>query len=80
MVTHFDELMLSWDMTFKDTKGTDCVVGQVWMRRGADAYLLDQVRDRMDFVAHAGRSSGSWPPGGRKRCSSSWRTRRTGRR
>ena len=37
-------------MTFKDTAGTDMVVGQVWMRRGANAYLLDQVRDRMDFV------------------------------
>lgn len=49
-VTHYDELLISWDMTFKDTKGTDLVVGQVWMRRGADAYLLDQVRDRMDFV------------------------------
>jgi hypothetical protein len=24
-------------MTFKDTKGTDKVSGQVWMRRGADA-------------------------------------------
>lgn len=47
----FDELILSWDMTFKDTEGTDFVVGQVWGRRGADAYLLDQVRARMDFPA-----------------------------
>jgi predicted phage terminase large subunit-like protein len=45
-----DELIASWDMTFKDTDGTDFVVGQVWGRRGADAYLLDQVRGRMDFV------------------------------
>jgi predicted phage terminase large subunit-like protein len=37
-------------MTFKDTKGTDLVVGQVWLRRGADAFLLDQVRGRWDFV------------------------------
>lgn len=50
VVTGFDEVMMSWDMTFKDTAGTDMVVGQVWGRRGADAYLLDQVRDRMDFV------------------------------
>lgn len=50
VVTHFDELLISWDMTFKDTAGTDRVAGQVWMRRGADAYLLDQVCDRMDFV------------------------------
>lgn len=37
-------------MTFKDTEGTDYVVDQVWMRRGADAYLLDQVRGRTSFV------------------------------
>lgn len=45
----FDEVIASWDMTFKDTKGTDYVVGGIWARRGADAYLLDLVRDRMDF-------------------------------
>jgi predicted phage terminase large subunit-like protein len=37
-------------MAFKDTSKSDYVVGQVWMRRGADAFLLDQVHDRMDFV------------------------------
>jgi predicted phage terminase large subunit-like protein len=50
IVTHYDDLMISWDMTFKKTKGTDKVSGQVWMRRGADAYLLDRVNRRMDFV------------------------------
>jgi len=50
IVTGFDELMLSWDMTFKGTEGTDRVAGGVWARRGADAFLLDQVCDRMDFV------------------------------
>lgn len=50
IVTHFDEMLMSWDMAFKDTASSDYVVGQVWMRRGADAYLLDQVHDRMDFV------------------------------
>jgi len=44
------ELAQSWDMSFKDTKGSDYVVGQVWMRRGIDAYLLDQVRDRLSFT------------------------------
>lgn len=48
-VTGFDELLTSWDLTFKDTDKTDYVVGQVWGRRGVDAYLLDQVRARMDF-------------------------------
>jgi predicted phage terminase large subunit-like protein len=50
-VTGFDDLLISWDMTFKGTEGTDKVAGQVWMRRRADAYLLDQVHGRMDFVA-----------------------------
>ena len=45
----FDQIIQSWDMAFKDTKGTDYVVGQVWGLRGANAYLLDQVRDRLDF-------------------------------
>jgi predicted phage terminase large subunit-like protein len=47
----FDEQLLSWDMTFKDTKGTDYVVGQPWGRKGADKFLLDQVRARLDFPA-----------------------------
>lgn len=47
---HYDAILASWDMTFKDTKGTDLVVGQVWMRKGAEAFLLDQVRGRWDFV------------------------------
>jgi predicted phage terminase large subunit-like protein len=46
-----DEIIQSWDMTFKDTKGSDYVVGQVWARFGAEAHLLDQVRDRLDFPA-----------------------------
>lgn len=47
----FDEVIQSWDMAFKDTKSSDYVVGQVWGRIGAEKYLLDQVRDRMDFPA-----------------------------
>lgn len=43
------ELVQSWDLTFKDTKGSDYVVGQVWLRVGIHAYLLDQVRERMNF-------------------------------
>ncbi|WP_191564932.1 phage terminase large subunit [Janibacter melonis] len=44
------ELVQSWDFTFKDTKASDYVVGQVWMRRGPDVYLLDQVRRRAGFT------------------------------
>jgi predicted phage terminase large subunit-like protein len=45
-----DELLISWDMAFKDLDSSDYVVGQVWARRGTHAYLLDQVRRRMSFV------------------------------
>jgi predicted phage terminase large subunit-like protein len=45
----FDVVLQSWDMAFKDTKDVDYVVGQVWARRGSHAFLLDQVRDRLDF-------------------------------
>ena len=47
----FDSLWQSWDFTFKDTKTSDFVVGQVWGRYKADYYLLWQVRDRMDFTS-----------------------------
>ncbi|UOQ43363.1 phage terminase large subunit [Halobacillus salinarum] len=46
---HFDEIIQSWDMTFKDSKASDYVVGQVWGKKGADRYLLDQVRGRLSF-------------------------------
>lgn len=46
---HFDEVIQSWDMTFKDTQGSDFVVGQVWGRVEANRYLLDQIRARLDF-------------------------------
>lgn len=64
IVTHADEILASWDMTFKDTASSDYVVGQVWMRRGAEAFLLDQVRGRMDFVTTCARFrefSAKWP-------------------
>lgn len=40
----------SWDMTFKETKDSSFVVGQVWAYNNADRFLLDQTRDRADFV------------------------------
>lgn len=45
----FNQVIASWDCTFKDTDGTDFVVGQVWGKFGANAYLLDQIRARMSF-------------------------------
>lgn len=49
-VDEADELVMSWDMAFKDTKSSDYVVGQVWARRGANVYLLDQVHKRLSFT------------------------------
>lgn len=46
----FDTRVMSWDMTFKDTKTADYVVGQLWGVKGSSYYLLDEVRGRMDFV------------------------------
>jgi len=46
----FDQMLQSWDMAFKDTSASDYVVGQVWGNAGARIYLLDQIRERMDFA------------------------------
>lgn len=51
VVAEHDDLLMSWDLAFKETDTSDYVVGQVWMRQGANAYLLDQTRARMDFPA-----------------------------
>jgi predicted phage terminase large subunit-like protein len=50
LVEEADELVMSWDMAFKDTKSSDYVVGQVWARRGASVYLLDQIHKRLSFT------------------------------
>lgn len=44
-----DEQIISIDCTFDATAGSDFVVLQVWGRAGANMYLLDQMRDRLDF-------------------------------
>lgn len=60
----FDEVLQSWDCSFKDADTSDYVVGQVWGRVGANKYLLDQVRGKMDLPAtmQAIRTlSAKWP-------------------
>jgi predicted phage terminase large subunit-like protein len=47
----FNQTIISWDMTFKDSQDSDYVVGQVWGKAAANFYLLDQVRGRMGFTA-----------------------------
>jgi predicted phage terminase large subunit-like protein len=46
----FDRMIQSWDAAFKDVSTSSYVVGQVWGKKGSGFYLIDQVRDRMDFV------------------------------
>ena len=45
------ERLQSWDMAFKGSKTSSFVAGQVWARAGANRYLIDQIRDRLDFPA-----------------------------
>jgi predicted phage terminase large subunit-like protein len=47
---NLDDVIQSWDMTFKGVDTSDYVVGQVWGRVGADKFLLDQIRRRMSFT------------------------------
>lgn len=47
---NFDQMVLSWDMTFKEGDASDFVVGQAWGRRGGDFYLVDQMRGRWGFT------------------------------
>ena len=46
----FDEIVQSWDFAFDKSESSSYVVGQVWGKVGADKYLIDRVRDRMDFT------------------------------
>jgi len=65
----FAEMLQSWDMTFKDTKASDYVCGQVWGAVGADRFLLDQTLARMGFTATLAAfraMSARWPEVRRK--------------
>ena len=65
----FERIILSWDMTFKDSKKSDFVVGQVWGKHGANCYLLEQVRERMGFTATKAAFEAQakrWPGASRK--------------
>lgn len=46
----FDRMISSWDMTFDEGENNDYVVGQVWGQKGADFYLVHQIREKMDLV------------------------------
>lgn len=38
----------SWDLAFTDMKKGSYTVGQIWGRKGAQLFLLDQIRDHMN--------------------------------
>ena len=64
-----DELAISADCAFKGSKTSDFVVLQVWGRRGAFRYLLDQVRARMELPATQAALkalAAKWPRAGLK--------------
>lgn len=46
----FDLIIQSWDLTFKKTASGSYVCGQVWGLLGAKKYLIEQFRERIDFV------------------------------
>jgi predicted phage terminase large subunit-like protein len=45
-----DAVVQSWDFAFKKKSDTDYVVGQVWAAKGADRWLMAQIRDRMSYT------------------------------
>jgi predicted phage terminase large subunit-like protein len=46
-----DETILVADLSFKEGPETDFTAIECWGRKGADIYLIDQIRNRMDFPA-----------------------------
>jgi predicted phage terminase large subunit-like protein len=53
----------SWDMAFKATDDSDFVVGQRWLRHGANRYLMAQKRGRWSFTQTIAQMEG-WMNGG----------------
>lgn len=48
--TDCQEVLISLDCAFEGEETSDFVCAQVWGRKWADYYLLDQMRERADFV------------------------------
>ncbi|MBK8202446.1 MAG: hypothetical protein IPK68_09100 [Bdellovibrionales bacterium] len=46
---NIEEKIIVADLTYKDAKNSDFTVVEVWGRKGASLYLIDQIRDRMGF-------------------------------
>lgn len=46
----FDEMLQSWDCSFKDLTTSDFVAGQIWARVGSNKYLLDYALRHADII------------------------------
>ncbi|MED4455917.1 phage terminase large subunit [Metabacillus fastidiosus] len=46
---HVDKMAQSWDCTFKGAETSDFVAGQVWSKKQANFFLIDQDRRRLGF-------------------------------
>jgi len=60
----FDQVLQSWDMSFKDTQNADFVAGLVLAAKGADRFVLDSEHARMDVpetLMAVRRLSARWP-------------------
>jgi len=44
-----DQWIQTWDLALKDKEENDYSVGQVWARKGADIFLVAQVRDHFNM-------------------------------
>lgn len=62
----FNQVVQSWDCTFKEADTSDFVAGHVWGRKGADFYLMDRVHAKMGITATMQSIRGltaKWPNG-----------------
>lgn len=51
VLPELEEIIVSVDCAFKDTKNSDYVAIQAWGRKGANKYLLRRLRERLGFAA-----------------------------
>lgn len=48
-IENFEYTVHSWDFAYKDTSDADYTVGQIWGIIGANRYLIDQVRAKLNL-------------------------------
>ena len=67
---NLDTWAISCDLTFGDAEKEDYCVMQVWARKGASFYLVDQIRAKMGFTVQCAQFSAlasKWP-----QCRAKW--------